>query len=107
MPLHPQARAMIDRTVALNLPPVSKMTPAEARASVRERSAALPREDVASVRDHRVAVAGGAISVRAFTPRATGRRGARVLHCGVLGGAHIETHEGTADARERRGARRG
>src|SRR3989442_9955618 len=46
MPLDPQARLMIERTQALNLPPVGQMTPTEARESVRQRSAALPREDV-------------------------------------------------------------
>jgi len=72
MPLDPQARAMIDRTAALNLPPVTQMTPAEARASVRQRSEALPREDVASVRDHHVAVPGGTVTVRVFTPQGAG-----------------------------------
>ena len=67
--LHPQAHAMIERTQALNLPPVSKMTPAEARASVRQRSAALPREDVGSVHDHRIQVTDGTILVRVYTPR--------------------------------------
>jgi len=95
MPLDPQARAMIDRTVALNLPPTSQMTPAEARASVRERSAALPREDVASVRDHQVAVPGGTITVRVFTPQGSGAKPALVyFHGGGWVTGDIETHDG-------------
>jgi acetyl esterase len=95
MPLHPQARAMIDRTMALNLPPVSQMTPAEARASVRQRSEALPREDVASVRDHAVAVEGGTITVRVFTPRgAAPKPGLVYFHGGGWVTGDIETHEG-------------
>src|ERR1051325_7354734 len=78
MPLDPQARAMIDRTLALNLPPVTQMTPRQARDSVRERSALLPREDVASVRDHTMDVQGGTITVRVFTPRGEGARPALV-----------------------------
>ena len=49
MPLHPQARDLIDKTTALNLPAVWDVTLAQARETVRQRSAALPREDVASV----------------------------------------------------------
>jgi acetyl esterase len=95
MPLDPQARAMIDRTAALNLPPVSQMTPAEARASVRERSAMLPREEVASVRDHRVPVEGGTIAVRVFTPRGTAPKPALVyFHGGGWVTGDIESHEG-------------
>jgi acetyl esterase len=95
MPLDPQARVMIDRTVALNLPPTSQMTPAQARASVRERSAALPREDVASVRDHQVPVAGGTITVRVFTPQGAAAKPALVyFHGGGWVTGDIETHDG-------------
>jgi len=95
MPLHPQARAMIDRTVALNLPPVSKITASEARESVRQRSAALPREDVASVHDHQIVVSGGHISVRVFTPAKSGPLPALVyFHGGGWVTGDIDTHEG-------------
>jgi len=43
----------------MNLPPSHTIPPAQAREQVRQRSAALPREAVASVRDQRVAVPGG------------------------------------------------
>src|ERR1051326_7742368 len=95
MPLDPQARTMIEKTQALNLPPVSQMTPAEARESVRQRSAALPREDVSAVRDHPVAVAGGSVVVRAYTPRGTAPRPALVyFHGGGWVTGDIETHDG-------------
>ena len=95
MPLDPQARAMIDKTLALNLPPASRMGVAALRANARERSAALPREDVASVRDHRVAVAGGELLVRVFTPHAVAPRRALVyFHGGGWVTGDVDTHEG-------------
>ncbi len=95
MPLHPQARTMIERTQALNLPPTSRMTPKEARDSVRQRSAALPREEIASVRDHRVPVPGGTIVVRVFTPRGTAPMPALVyFHGGGWVTGDVDTHEG-------------
>jgi len=95
MPLDPQARAMIDRTNALNLPPTREMTPAQARESVRQRSAALPREEVASVRDHTVEVEGGTITVRVFTPRGATPKPALVyFHGGGWVTGDIDTHEG-------------
>jgi acetyl esterase len=95
MPLDPQVQALMERTLALNLPPVTKMTPAEARESVRQRGAALPREEVASVHDHRVTVPGGEIVVRAFTPRGVSARPALVyFHGGGWVTGDVETHEG-------------
>ena len=95
MPLDPQARLMIERTQALNLPPVGQLTPAQARASVLERSAALPREPVASVQDHQIPVAGGAIRVRVFTPHVAAPRPALVyFHGGGWVTGDVETHEG-------------
>ena len=95
MPLDPQARLMIERTQALTLPPVGSMTPAQARASVLERSAALPREPVASILDHQVEVAGGAIRVRVFTPETAAPRPALVyFHGGGWVTGDVETHEG-------------
>ena len=95
MPLDPQARQMIERTQALNLPPVRAMTPAAARESVRQRSAALPCEEVASVSDHRVPVAGGTVLVRVFSPRAEAPLPALVyFHGGGWVTGDVDTHEG-------------
>jgi hypothetical protein len=55
MPLDPQAQKVVDALAALNLKPFKDSTPAEARESMRSRTAALgPFEEVAAVTDHRV-----------------------------------------------------
>lgn len=95
MPVHPQAQVMIDRTLALNLPPASQMTIKALRDNARERSAALPREDVASVRDYRVPSVSGDVLVRVFTPRVTGAVPALVyFHGGGWVTGDVDTHEG-------------
>jgi acetyl esterase len=95
MPLDPQARALIDRLDALNLPRAGEVPPARAREITRERSAALPREPVAAVRDHRVPVAGGEIVVRVFTPAGPAPRpGLVYFHGGGWVTGDVETHEG-------------
>jgi acetyl esterase len=96
MPLDPQARKVVDALAALNLPPVEASTPGEARAAMRARTAALgPFEDVASVADHRVPVAGGEITVRVYSPGGAGPHPALVFFHGggwVIG--DLETHDG-------------
>jgi acetyl esterase len=96
MPLDPQARKLIDATLALNLPPTEQMTPDQARQGLRVRTAALgPVEDVARVEDHPVPVDGGHITVRCYTPRGTGPLPALVYFHGggwVIG--DLETHDG-------------
>ena len=96
MPLDPQAQKVLDATAALGLPPTEQMTPAEARESMRSRTAALgPVEDVARADDHRVPVDGGTITVRCYTPTGRGPFPAYVYFHGggwVIG--DIETHDG-------------
>ena len=96
MPLDPQAQKVLDATAALGLPPTEQMTPAEARESMRSRTAALgPVEDVARVDDHQVPVDGGTITVRCYTPAGRGPFPAYVYFHGggwVIG--DIETHDG-------------
>jgi acetyl esterase len=96
MPLDPQAQKIVDATLALKLPPVEQMTPAQARASIRARIAGLgPAEEVARVEEHRVPVENGAITVRCYTPRGTGLRPALVFFHGggwVIG--DLDTHDG-------------
>jgi acetyl esterase len=96
MTLDPQARKIIDATNALGLPPMEQMTPAQARQSMRERTAALgPVEEVARIDDHRVPVDGGTIAVRCYTPAGTGPFPVHVYFHGggwVIG--DIETHDG-------------
>src|SRR5262245_946872 len=96
MPLDPQAQRVIDAMAALNLKPVEESTPAEARESIRTRTAALgPFQDVAAVVDHRVPVAGGEITVRAYSPGGPGPHPALVYYHGggwVIG--DLYTHDG-------------
>jgi acetyl esterase len=96
MPLDPQAKRIIDATNALGLPPVEQMSPADARESMRTRTAALgPIEDIALVGDHRVPVDGGEITVRCYTPAGAGPFPALVFFHGggwVIG--DLFTHDG-------------
>src|SRR5262245_61382962 len=96
MPLDPQAQRIIDATNALGLPPVEQMSPADARESMRQRTAALgPVEDIAEVRDHRVPVAGGEMAVRTYAPTGAGPFPALVFFHGggwVIG--DLYTHDG-------------
>jgi acetyl esterase len=96
MPLDPQAQRVIDAMAALNLKPVEESTPAEARESIRTRTAALGTfPDVAAAVDHRVPVAGGEITVRAYSPDGPGPHPALVYYHGggwVIG--DLYTHDG-------------
>jgi acetyl esterase len=96
MPLDAQAQRVIEAMTALNLKPVESSTPDEARESIRSRTAALgPFEDVAAVADHRVPVAGGEITVRAYSPGGPGPHPALVYYHGggwVIG--DLYTHDG-------------
>ena len=100
MPLDPQAQKLIDAMVALNLPAIENWTPAEARASMRQRTAGLgPMEDVAAVADHKIPVAGGEITARVTSPAGKGPHPAVVFFHGggwVIG--DIETHDGACRA---------
>jgi acetyl esterase len=96
MPLDPQAQKVVDALVALNLKPFKDSTPAEARESMRSRTAALgPFEEVAAVTDHRVPVAGGEITVRVYKPAGMGPHPVLVFYHGggwVIG--DLYTHDG-------------
>src|SRR5262245_20946306 len=96
MPLDPQAQKLVDALAALNLPPIEKCTPDEARESMRSRTAALgPFEDVANVADHRVPVEGGEITVRVYSPAGKGPHPILVFYHGggwVIG--DLYTHDG-------------
>ena len=96
MALDPQAQRVVDAMAALNLKPVEESTPAEARESIRARTAALgPFEEVAAVAEHRVPVAGGEITVRLYSPGGPGPHPALVYYHGggwVIG--DLYTHDG-------------
>jgi acetyl esterase len=73
MPLDPQARAYLDEQAALNAPPISQISPAEARegfiASI-DRSGSP--EEVASVENRTIPGPAGAIPIRIYRPRGAG-----------------------------------
>ncbi|HEY7654350.1 MAG TPA: alpha/beta hydrolase [Methylomirabilota bacterium] len=96
MPLDPQAQKVVDTITALNLKPIKDSTPAEARESMRTRTAALgPVEDVPAVADHRVPVAGGEITVRVYAPAGRGPHPTLLFYHGggwVIG--DLYTHDG-------------
>ncbi|HVQ75026.1 MAG TPA: alpha/beta hydrolase [Candidatus Binatia bacterium] len=96
MPLDAQAQKLVDAMAALNLKPVEDSTPAEARESMRTRTAGLgPFEEVARTADHRVPVAGGEIPVRVYWPSGGGPHPALVFYHGggwVIG--DLYTHDG-------------
>jgi acetyl esterase/lipase len=96
MPLDPQAQRVVDAMAALNLKPVEESTPAEARESIRTRTAALgPVEGVVAVADHRVPVAGAEITVRVYSPGGPGPHPTLVYYHGggwVIG--DLYTHDG-------------
>jgi acetyl esterase len=100
MPLDPQAQKVVDALAALNLKPFKDSTPAEARESMRSRTAALgPFEEVAAVTDHRVPVAGGEITVRVYKPAGMGPHPVLVFYHGggwVIG--DLYTHDGICRA---------
>jgi acetyl esterase len=96
MPLDPQAQTLVNALADLGLKPIEDSTPAEARESMRARTAGLgPFEDVAGVTDHRVPVEGGEITVRVYSPGGAGPRPALVFYHGggwVIG--DLYTHDG-------------
>jgi acetyl esterase len=96
MSLDPQAQRVIDAIAELNLKPTEESTPAEARESIRARTAALgPFEEVAAVADHRVPVTGGEITVRLYSPGGPSPHPVLVYYHGggwVIG--DLYTHDG-------------
>ncbi len=71
MPLDRQARALIERFVNEGTPPVSKLTPTEARRLTQEVNRRLTStpEPVAAVKNTRVSYSSGEIPVRVYIPR--------------------------------------
>ena len=71
MPLDKQARALIERFVREGTPPVSKLTPAEARRLTREvnRRLTSPPEAVAVVENMRMSNTSAQIPARVYIPR--------------------------------------
>jgi acetyl esterase len=98
--LDPQARRVLDATLALNLPPIERTTPEEARLGLRLRTAALgPVEDVPVIEEHRVPVPDGTIGVRLYRPAGRAPFPGLVFYHGggwVIG--DLDTHDGLCRA---------
>jgi acetyl esterase len=71
MPLDPQARAFIKQMEAMNLPPVTDLTPEQARINAKLRPI-YPGPDVARVWDVEIPCATGRVPVRFYAPHGTG-----------------------------------
>jgi len=73
MPLDPQVKAFLEELASLDVPPLSSLTPQQARAQLVDVSALLgDPEPVAKIEDHRVEGPQGKIPVRIYTPRGSG-----------------------------------
>ena len=74
MPLDPQVQAMMAQVAKLNLPPVNKVSPAEARANGRKRKQALgfEVEPVADVKDSVISGPECELKVRIYRPAGEG-----------------------------------
>ena len=103
MTLDPQAQRVIEATARLGLPPMEQMTPAEARESMRVRTAALgPVENVAAIAEHKVPVAGDTIGLRVYSPGGPAGRppfpGLVFFHGGGWVIGDLDTHDGLCRA---------
>jgi acetyl esterase len=81
--VHPEIAAILARRAALGLAPYSAGTPAEARDAFAASQAALPPDRgarVHGVRDEALAVKGGRITLRRYSPDAGPAR-ARIVYC--------------------------
>ncbi len=70
MPVDPIVQALLDATVQMNLPPFESLTPAEARAQMRQ-TVGTP-EEVARIEDRVIPGPHGDIPVRVYEPKGVG-----------------------------------
>lgn len=100
VPLDPDAQAYLERLTASGVPPVSALTPEEARRNAEAVAASLfgPVAELASVRDlERPQAQGEALRVRRYEPDAP--RGALVyFHGGGWVHGSLDTHDGACRA---------
>src|SRR5690348_5386455 len=95
MPLDPQAKAMLDQDAASGVPPLHRMTVAEARAAINAPiDTVTPREAVANVEDRAIPGPHGPIPVRIYTPTGAGPFPILLyFHGGGWVVCSIETHD--------------
>jgi acetyl esterase len=95
MPLDPQARQLLDSIAQANLPPISSLSPAQARQQMIAASAAVGEpEAVDSIEDRAIPGSGGEIPIRIYKPQGERLPIVVYYHGGgwVLG--NLETHDG-------------
>lgn len=93
-PVHPQARAMMERIAASGEPPLETLPPSEARRLADARvGGGLAPIDMAEVRNLSIDGPGGTIRLRLYRP-ASGRRPlAMFFHGGGFMVANLDTHD--------------
>jgi acetyl esterase len=98
MPLDPQAKMLLDQLVAMGRPPVSTLTPTEARQSLKALTAAMSGPPIAlhHVEDRTIPGPGGAMPVRIYTPESqTPLPGLVFFHGGGWVVGDLDTHDST------------
>ncbi len=99
MPLDPDARAYLDRLAATGVPPVTELSPAEARRNTEAAAPGLfgPVEPVGAVVDRTLP---GPVGVRVYEPAGQGRdRGVLVFfHGGGWVTGSLDSHDGVCRA---------
>ena len=96
MPLNPQTQAWLDQMEALNMPPLSAMTPEVIRQGIAMQYASMPvGEPVAKVENRTIPGPAGEIPVRIYTPAGSGPFPVLVFfHGGGWVICTLDTHDG-------------
>jgi len=84
MPLHPQVVEIMNKLAALNLPPATQVTPAEARKNSNISRDLIPatKEMVGKIEDRSIPGPAGKIPVRIYTPKSGGNHPLIMLYHG-------------------------
>jgi len=95
MPLDPQTKVYLDQMAALNMPPLSALTPDQVRQGIAMQVAsAPPGEPVAKVENRVIPGPAGEIPVRIYTPEGTGPFPVLVFfHGGGWVICNLDTHD--------------
>ncbi|MBX5450693.1 alpha/beta hydrolase [Thermogemmatispora sp.] len=96
MPLDPNLRIYLDGLAAMNVPPISALSPQMAREAIAAQLAtAQIKEPVARVEDRRIPGPAGEIPIRVYTPAGSGPFPLLVFfHGGGWVICNLETHDG-------------